>query len=305
MYTELRYYNQTEFIVVYEVQVTPDEHLPEGEAVQIGGQPAVLVRGLSGTVQLTTGEAQTGRSESLGGGGGGGGSGPEPLQPPPVSLDYTGANQLVWLHEGLRIELLSNLPLDELMQVAGALTGAREIPPESLPEPLPYVPVEGPVSGDAPLVFEPLLPATLPEGFLAGETYVTTDEAGTPLVEWRSHGDEHFVILVETLISEDAALPDGETVLLNGEQPAAIERGVSGTAVLAPDVLQNGRQLGTPPSAVPDQPPPSPDNVAYTDGARLTWVIEDVQIVLLTNLPEAEALRVAESIGRTGQPDAP
>jgi hypothetical protein len=155
------------------------------------------------------------------------------------------------------------------------------------------------------MVFDPLLPAYLPEGFLTGETYVTTDEDGTPLVEWRTHSDEQFVILVETFIADDAALPDGETVLLNGEQPAAIERGVSGTAVLAPNVLQNGRQLGTPPSAVPDQPPSSPDDMAYADGVRLTWVIEDVQIVLLSNLPEAEALRVAGSIAQAGQPDAP
>jgi hypothetical protein len=75
-YTELRYFNNDRFIILYEIQSQGDEVLPDGQPTTVGGNPAVLQTDLAGTAILAGG-AQEGRPAGSGGGGGGSNGGPD------------------------------------------------------------------------------------------------------------------------------------------------------------------------------------------------------------------------------------
>jgi hypothetical protein len=99
-----------------------DKALPAGQEVTIGGQKGVLITGLSGTLELVP---------PL----------PEDVQgtPPADRLEsfaYQDAQRLVWDVGGTRVEILSNLPVEEMLKVAESFvpaeTGEGEPP---LPQP--------------------------------------------------------------------------------------------------------------------------------------------------------------------------
>ena len=48
--------------------------------------------------------------------------------PPAERLDYVDAYQLVWMQDGMRIELLTNLSHEEMIEIAGSLTAAEPAP---------------------------------------------------------------------------------------------------------------------------------------------------------------------------------
>ncbi|MBN1430011.1 MAG: zf-HC2 domain-containing protein [Anaerolineae bacterium] len=128
-YLELRFFNELEFAVLYENLEMANDPLPDGEPLDVNGHPAVLFRDLSGTVALMSGQPQEGRTPTQGGGGGGGGcQGSEPIVPP-ERLDYTGALRLVWTQDGMRFDLLSNLPYEELLALAASLEPAQPAQP--------------------------------------------------------------------------------------------------------------------------------------------------------------------------------
>jgi hypothetical protein len=125
-YTELRYFSQEEFIVIYETPVQTAGKLPLGERLTIGNNDAVLHRYLSGVIRLAAPAPQTWRVNGgeSGGGGGGGGSSDDPG---PSELPYSGAVELIWHQAGVHIELLTNLPLDEAKRLAGSMQPAASI----------------------------------------------------------------------------------------------------------------------------------------------------------------------------------
>lgn len=117
--------------------------LPEGEAATVNGRPAVLQTGLSGTAAgpaVPDADAPQGAAGAVSGGESGAtsvsieggtaesatqaggpslqtaGSGPD-LQP----ITYDDANSLTWVVDGKKVEILSNLPVDELLKVAEGL----------------------------------------------------------------------------------------------------------------------------------------------------------------------------------------
>jgi len=88
-----------------------DKALPAGQEVTIGGQKGVLITGLSGTLELVP---------PL----------PEDVQgtPPADRLEsfaYQDAQRLVWDVGGTRVEILSNLPVEEMLKVAESFAPAE------------------------------------------------------------------------------------------------------------------------------------------------------------------------------------
>jgi len=125
-YTELRYFSQDTFVVIYEAPVQPANTLPPGGQIQIGEQEGVLQRNLSGVVRLAEPAPQTwrvnGGLSSGGGGGGGGGGGSN--ETGPRNLSYSGAVELIWNQSGVHVELLTNLPLNEAQRLAESMKPA-------------------------------------------------------------------------------------------------------------------------------------------------------------------------------------
>jgi hypothetical protein len=122
-YTELRYFSDTDFLVVYESLEKPGEALPAGEAITIGELPGVLERDQNGVVMLAAHQPQMWRTISNGGGGGGGGGGSSDAGP--QQLPYTAATKLTWFQSGVHVEMLTNLPLDQAVQLASSMHTAK------------------------------------------------------------------------------------------------------------------------------------------------------------------------------------
>jgi hypothetical protein len=122
-YSELRYFSKDQFIIISESPIEKDETLPSGKPIWVGKSTAVLQEGLSGPVMLAAPRPQVWRMQSGSGGGGGGG---KSIDEAPLQLDYTSGIQISWFQAGLRIDLLTNLPLDEALKVAESMKPAAK-----------------------------------------------------------------------------------------------------------------------------------------------------------------------------------
>jgi len=153
----LHYQHDDQFLLVTQSKAdgTP---LPEGEAVTVNGVPAILNSGLSGTyesfpqVDLTPVAGDEHGNVTFSSGGGGADATPPPegeiqgisgtmvpaqgltvtrgtnLQPLAVkteSIAYTDAAKLTLVLGDTKVELLTNLPVDELMKIAEGLAPAQ------------------------------------------------------------------------------------------------------------------------------------------------------------------------------------
>jgi hypothetical protein len=129
-FVDLRYFNQQEFVVIYETPVQDDEMLPEGTAITVNDQQAVMIENLSGVVELVSDQPQPGRSTMTSGVAAVGGSvrdGEGQLNVPPERLDYIGAYRIVWVQNGTRIDLLSNLSYEETVAIAESMVPAKPV----------------------------------------------------------------------------------------------------------------------------------------------------------------------------------
>jgi hypothetical protein len=127
IYTELRYFSTSEFIVISESPVTAQDTLPTGSNIQIGSYDAILQENLNGVVMLAAPAQQPWRQVGNGSGGGGGGGGGA-MQDAPMVMEYSTGIQLTWYQSDLRIDLLTNLPVEEAVQIAASLSPAQELP---------------------------------------------------------------------------------------------------------------------------------------------------------------------------------
>ncbi len=116
-----------QWLLITQGQAPANKALPEGQQVTIGSQKGVLLSGLSGTVEMSIPFLQ----DVLG----------EPPAYRPESFDYQDASRLVWYVGDTRTEILSNLPVEEMLKVAksfrSAETGEGELPgpqPPIMPE---------------------------------------------------------------------------------------------------------------------------------------------------------------------------
>jgi hypothetical protein len=307
-FMEFRFFDPDRFVVIYQEPAGDDASLPEGAAVTVNGHEAALLTGLSGTVYLASPEPQPGRPMPTRGGGGGS------IDPTllPEQLNYTDGRMLAWVQDGLYVEILTNLSEAELLQIAGSMVPAEQLPPEAVP---PQAMGGGgpssapPVAPDEQLTFTPLEPTYQPADFGVSGGVTIFDAAGAQITELRYYGAERFVILTERVAADDS-LGAGEPVTVGG-LPATLESGLEGVAYLVVPMLQDG-QSGpggggggsgggggggpAPEDATPRCPPDCPDTIAFVNGSRLVWVLDGIRVEMLTNLPLEEQMRVAESL---------
>lgn len=100
------------------------EPLPEGQAITVLGQPAVLITGIGGKVGFMLLSPTPVAPQGL--------ETPNPAESLSLSPDsteivpYEDASQLVWYMGNIRIEMTSTLPLEELLKIAESLAPAEE-----------------------------------------------------------------------------------------------------------------------------------------------------------------------------------
>ena len=121
-YTELRYFSQDTFILIDEAPVEAGFVLPQGNQVKIGSSmDGVTSRDLEGVVFLDKEGPQPWLKP---GNGGGGGEDDDAAGAPPQIFNYYGGTQITWVQGGLKIDLLTNLPYDQAISLAGSLAPA-------------------------------------------------------------------------------------------------------------------------------------------------------------------------------------
>jgi len=163
------------------------------------------------------------------------------------------------------------------------------------------------ISGTAD--FCPLHPTYLPADFQTA-AFVSTSTGGRASMELMYHSEDQFLTISQSKIQDDEALPGGQEVTVNG-QAAVLVTGLEGTLegkITVECIPEDAyvETIGTPP-ARPVPYPGSPGSIAYTDGKRLTWYVGDVRVEMLSNLPQEELLKVAESLvpAEAGEGEAP
>ena len=162
------------------------------------------------------------------------------------------------------------------------------------------------VALSGPAEFTPLHPTYLPAGLQSGGGGISVSETGggSESVELTYHNDEQFVTIIQSKAPADKALPAGQEMTVNG-QPATLVTGLEGTFEYGFHIPEGAHveTFGTPPA----ERAPYHGTIAYTDGKRLTWYAGDVEVEMLSNLPEVEMLKIAESLvpAETGEGEAP
>jgi len=155
---------------------------------------------------------------------------------------------------------------------------------------------ESEVAIGGPMKFTPLYPTYLPARLQSsggGISAVGLGGASTS-VGLTYYNDGQFVAITQTKSPADKALPAGREVTINS-QPGVLVTGLEGTFEYGSRIPEDARLtffFGTPPA----EPVPHRGSIAYTDGKRLTWYAGDVKVEVLSNLPEAEMLKIAESL---------
>ena len=152
------------------------------------------------------------------------------------------------------------------------------------------------VALSGPAEFTPLHPAYLPAGLQGSGIVGSVSESGAESIELAYHNDEQFVSITQSKAPANKTLPAGREVTVNG-RPAVLVTGLEGAFEYGFRIPENAvvKTYGT-----LDTPPAERDShhgtIAYTDGKRLTWYAGDVKVEMLSNLPEEEMLKIAESL---------
>ena len=148
---EFAYYNSEQFIAITQTEALADKSLPAGREVTVNGQPAVLVSGLEGVFEYglrIPEDAHDAHVETFG---------TPPAEPLPYhgSIAYTDGKRLIWYASDVKVEMLSNLSVDEMLKIAESMVpaegGEGEAPfgpPLDLPsggEGEPLIMQEGPI----------------------------------------------------------------------------------------------------------------------------------------------------------------
>jgi hypothetical protein len=104
-------YQKDDLFLVFTTQETDgSEALPDGEAIDVTGQPGVLQSGLSG--EFTFGGVSGQDADG------------NPIEMAPIVINYTNANQITWMVGNTMYEMLSNLSVDEMLDIAATLVPA-------------------------------------------------------------------------------------------------------------------------------------------------------------------------------------
>ncbi|MGC8839091.1 MAG: zf-HC2 domain-containing protein [Anaerolineae bacterium] len=129
----LNYWNSaTNQILMIDQQLVSTKSLPSGTKVTVKGEPAVLITGLEGSVAFVSlpptpaaptrpdqDEPRPAQETS-------------PLEPVTASsaetISYTDGKQLIWYVGNVRVSILSNLPVEEMLKVAESMVPAEVEP---------------------------------------------------------------------------------------------------------------------------------------------------------------------------------
>ena len=148
---ELMYHNEEQFLTITQSKAPAGKALPAGQETTVNGQPAVLVTGLEGAVEYGSRIPEDAHVETFG---------TPPAEPVPYhgSIAYTDGKRLTWYAGDIKVEMLSNLPEEEILKTAAS-----------------FVPAE---AGESEAPFQP--PLDLPSG---GEGKVIETEGGHIIIQ--------------------------------------------------------------------------------------------------------------------------
>ncbi len=116
---ELIFRSADQFVAITQTQALAERTLPVGQKITINDQPAVLVTGLEGTFEVPIpADAQA-----------------ETVGAPPAPITYTDGKRLVWYVDDIKVEMLSNLSVEEMVRIGGSLVTMEESNGEPVPLP--------------------------------------------------------------------------------------------------------------------------------------------------------------------------
>jgi hypothetical protein len=126
--SEMLYQAGDKFLVITQQVAKNGETLPQGDVATVNGQPAALNMGLSGRYeQSSLGELEASGVVTAGEGSQSGmvdGINPN-IAPTLAAFDYTDAARLTFFIGTTRVEILSNLDVEELIKIAESLVPAE------------------------------------------------------------------------------------------------------------------------------------------------------------------------------------
>ena len=151
----------------------------------------------------------------------------------------------------------------------------------------------------------PLYPTYLPAGFRYSSVRVSSGEEPFKLA---FHSDEQFVAITQSKAPADRPLPAGKEVTVNGQRGVLVT-GLKGT-------FEGGFRFRfhKEKEFIERKDPTKPIrirgehvSISYDDGKRLVWYAGDVKVEMLSNLPEEEMLKIAESmvLAEAGEGESP
>lgn len=172
------------------------------------------------------------------------------------------------------------------------------------------------VAGSEPMSYQVMQPGYLPQILSNNTVHAWFGETSEVVYK----ADDQFLVITQTEAVDGESLPDGEAVMING-RTAVLNKGLSGTYQEGPegmskpfvelgtdqetpeDATHGGGIVtdqgnGTPQSIIVDQVGPANDFITfdYTDAAKLTFMIGNTKIEMLSNLSLDELLKIAESL---------
>ena len=95
-----------QWLIIDQSQAPTERSLPEGQRVQVNGQEAVLLTGQSRVEEWLPMRRRSGGQQE---------------RPEPQELRYENATRLIWYAGDTRIEMLSNLPMEEMLKIAESM----------------------------------------------------------------------------------------------------------------------------------------------------------------------------------------
>jgi hypothetical protein len=101
------YQKDDKFLVLTKTMTETGEELPDGEAITVNDLPGVLNTGLSGEYRH---DAPDGIDEDS-----------QPVTIEPIIITYTDANHITWMDGNTIYEMLSNLPVEVMLEIAKEL----------------------------------------------------------------------------------------------------------------------------------------------------------------------------------------
>jgi hypothetical protein len=313
---EARFYGNHRFFVLTEWPDGDPERL-EGEPIELGGYPAALLEGLSGTLNLDQPYVLQDGTPLIAGGGGGGGYDPDGTHEWLGSIDYENGLRLTWVADGVRYMALTNNSRDDLLAFADAVnrvvSGQVPVTVPGFPEgfPLPDESAEAPLPGSEPaifydgpqgtlgismgaLAFTPLRMHYLPPAVIPGLGYPERGDAGDWVQFVARSPDTGAMAVIRQSVDSGEGLPGASNLTLNGAA-GYLEENVA-CAVDVPD-YSNPVELGssggggggnsnTLPRLTFDCAEPSARYVTVIEGVRVEVIVSGLDTQELVNIVE-------------------